>query len=77
MKDFESAIESGTIDDCSLDNILVDGADHHPMANRICTFISDAQNHYELDMFKFGGDGDDGEMIRAFLTLFFNQLNNG
>lgn len=58
-----------------INNVAIGDMSSHPLADRICEFISDYQNTANIDAFEFGGDGDDGEIIRAFLTAFFTQLD--
>lgn len=73
MNDYNKAEELG------LTNLKrwEDGIDHHPMSERIVRFLvehdfNDYDDHF---CWKFGGDGDNGEVLAYQLDAFFEMLD--
>lgn len=54
-----------------------DGVDHHPMSERLMSFLSDHDFNDCGDSFcwKLGGDGDNGESLGYEMDPFFEMLD--
>jgi hypothetical protein len=73
-KDYKKATELGLT---SRDR-WEEGADHHPMSERLMRFLSDHDHHDYQGYFdwEMGGDGDNGETLAFQMDAFFELLEN-
>ena len=70
MTDYEKAKSLGLTDL----NRWEDGIDHHPMSERLISFLMeyDYDDHFR---WKKGGDGDNGEALMYQMDAFFEMLD--
>lgn len=71
--DYEKAKELGLTDKNRWEN----GISHHPMSERIMTFLveHDCKDYSDYFCWKKGGDGDNGEILMYELDAFFELLD--
>ena len=54
-----------------------DGVPHHPMSERLMTFLADHDflDYHDYFCWKMGGDGDNGETLMFEMDAFFEMLD--
>jgi hypothetical protein len=72
MSDYKKAKKIGLTDL----NRWEDGIDHHPMSERLMSFLKehDFNDYGDYFCWKTGGDGDNGEILMYQMDAFFEML---
>jgi hypothetical protein len=72
MSDYKKAKKIGLTDL----NRWEDGIDHHPMSERLMSFLEehDYNDYGDYFCWKTGGDGDNGEILMYQMDAFFEML---